>query len=619
MATGLLTIVTIILVAGIGTQILAKRLKIPSVLFLIPIGVLLGEVGLGLITLETFGTGGGLSTVVGVSVAIIVFDGAFQLRRDKLERAPKAIGGLITIGAIGSLVGTALAVRFFIGASWGVSFLIGALLIATGPTVITPILDVVRVREHVGTTLEAEGIFNDVTAAVLAIVVFELLVLETELLAVPTGFLVRVGLGVAVGVVVALAVREMLQQLDVPADAAPQTARFVVLAGAVLSYGLSSSILAETGVAAAAAAGIVLGNADLDHEEAIDEFARDLTLLVLSFVFISLAALVDIGALIGLGLGGVAVVAVVTLVVRPLAVFASARDRQFTRNERYFLSLVGPRGIIPASVATLFAIELQEVGRTADAQVLLGTVFLVIFATVVFEAGLSRQIAQRLDVIPMPTIIVGGGRVGRALATRLENRGENIIVVDERKETIESLQVDGFEAVRGDGTDAETLEDAGIANAKTVVAATGDDNTNLLVSQLARTKFDVKRVLSRVNEPDNVEAFEALDVGAIDASMATAWSIDNEIERPSIFHWMSELGDGHDVQEITVTAEDLIGRTIREVNEEIPDGCIVAVIVRGGDSHVPKADEALQEGDLITFLGESKAVRGAVRRFHPHD
>jgi len=613
----LLPIVTLIFALGIGAQVFAKRVQVPSVLFLIIIGVALGPLGVGLITVDTFGDG--LSTIVGLSVAIIVFDGAFQLRRKKLARTKNTVIGLSTIGAAGMLIGTALTVRFFLDTSWGIAFVIGALLIATGPTVITPILDVVRVREHVQTAMEAEGIINDVTAAVLAIVLFEFLVLESNIMGIPGGLLLRLAVGISIGMGIAIAVRSLLGWLKMPANDAPQIARFVVLAGALLSYGLSEGVLPETGVAAAAACGFVLGNSGLKHEESIDSFARDLTLIVLSFVFISLAALVDFDALVDLGIAGLAVVVSVTLLIRPIAVFLSTRDPQFSRNEVYFLSVVGPRGIIPASVATLFAIELQAAGQFAEAQTLVGTIFLLIFVTVVLQAGLARQIAEWLDVIPMPTILIGGGRVGRALATRLENRGENVVVVDINPPVVEQLQADGFHAIEGDGTDVSVLKDARIENAKIVVAVTGDDNTNLLISQLAKTKFNIASVFARVNDPDNVDAFDALDVRAIDASLATAWSIDNEIERPAISHWMNELGDGHDVQEVTVTADDLVGQSIRELNAEIPDGCIVAVIGRNGETHVPTADEVIQSGDRITFLGQSESVNKAVRRFHPHE
>ncbi len=617
MSADVLTVTAIILALGIGAQVLAQRLKIPSVLFLILIGVSLGPVGLGIVTPETFG--GGLSTIVGLSVAVIVFDGAFQLRREKLRLAPKAITGLMTIGALLMFVGTAIAVRLLLGTSWGLSLLIGSLLIATGPTVITPILEVVTVREHLETTFEAEGIFNDVTAAILAIVVFETLVIESTPSAAPMGFLQRLAVGVGVGVAIALAIRTLLTRIRIPANDAPRVARLIVLSAVILAYGLSEAVFSETGVAAVAAAGLVLGNSTLPHRESIHDFTRDLTLIVLAIVFISLAALIDFGALIGLGLAGIGVVVIITLIIRPIVVFLSARDPQFTRNELLFLSFVGPRGIIPASIATLFAIELQLAGQFDEAQILAGTVFLVIFTTVVLQAGFARQIANALDVIPMPTIIIGGGRVGRMLAERLENRGENVVLVDRKQEIVDELQKDGYTAQQGDGTETAVLEAVDTKRAKRVVAATGDDNTNLLVAQLARTKFDIETVLSRVNEPSNVQTFEALDVIAIDAAQATAWSIDNEIERPELTHWMNKLGEGHDVQEVELTAQDLVGQTIREVNAEIPDSCIVAVIGRNGETNVPSADEALEYGDHVTFLGRREAVDGAVRRFHPRD
>jgi len=614
-----LPVITGILALGIVAQVVSKRLRVPSVLFLILIGVVVGPQGFGFVTLETFGAG--LSTVVGVSVAIILFDGAAHLKLDYLREAPTAILRLITVGALVMLLGTAAAVRVFLGVGWDVAFLIGALLVATGPTVITPILEVVPVPEHIAAAMEAEGVINDVSAAVLAVVIFEVVVIEGHATGVPTGFIVRLAAGIGIGIVAAAAIWAMLTQIRSAAGDAPQIARLVAIGGAVLAYGLAESVFSETGVAAAAAAGFVVGNADLPHTEEILEFGRDLTLIVLAFVFISLAALIDFGDILGLGLAGVAVVAAVTLLVRPLLVFISARGRRFTRNQRLFLSFVAPRGIIPASVATLFAIELQEAGNDVAAQTLAGTVFLVIFITVLFQGGLARQIADYLEVTPMPTIIVGGGRVGRQLAERLENRGENITIIDEDPDAVEQLRSDNYTVVEGDATVTSVLEEAGLGRARIVVAATGDDDTNLLVSQLARNKFDIETVVARVNSPDNVDAYEALDVRAIDVSSATAWTLDNEIERPELFHWMNELGDGHDVQEIEVTADDLVGKAVGDLDESIPDGCIVAVITHAddGETRVANPDDVVEPGDHVTFLGNSEAVRQAVSRFHPHD
>ena len=170
---GLLSLVAIILGLGVVAQVLADRLEIPSVLFLILAGIGVGPEGLDLIGLESFGGVETLSAIVGLSVAIIVFEGAFHLKLSKLRQTPHAAFRLGTLGTGLSLVGTAVVVRFALDVSWGLSFLVGSLLIATGPTVLTPILEVVPVRDRVAAALETEGIVNDVTAAILAVAVFE--------------------------------------------------------------------------------------------------------------------------------------------------------------------------------------------------------------------------------------------------------------------------------------------------------------------------------------------------------------------------------------------------------------------------------------------------------------
>ncbi|MDS0477226.1 cation:proton antiporter [Natrinema sp. 1APR25-10V2] len=385
---------------GVAAQLLAARYRVPSVLFLILTGVAIGPEGLGLITPDVVGDA--LSTIVGVSVAIIIFEGTFRLEYGAIWEASKAVSRMITIGAVIAFVGTALTVRLLLGASWDIAFLIGALLVATGPTVIAPILAVVPVREEVATTLEVEGIVNDVTAAVLAVVLFK--AMTAQQLA-PGGFvwlfIQRLATGVIVGFVVTGVVWYLLTRVEHPSETAPQTARLLALASAVIAFAAADSVFSEAGIVAAATAGFTLGSLELPYQEEILQFMRDVTLLVLSFVFITLAALLEFAELLALGVAGLAVVAVLMVVIRPLAVFVSTVGIGFTPSERLFMSFVGPRGIIPASVATLFAVRLLTEAPPSDpsgAHLLLGTVFLVILVTVVIEAGFARQIAGLLGV-----------------------------------------------------------------------------------------------------------------------------------------------------------------------------------------------------------------------------
>jgi len=613
----LIAIVAVIIAVGVAAQVLSDRFQLPSIIFLIAAGIALGPEGLGIITQETFGLTG-LSTIVGLSVAVIVFEGAFHLKIDEIRQAPAASLRLITVGAAIAFVATTAVVRFAIGVEWLVAALIGALLVATGPTVIAPILEVVPVRDRVATALDTEGIVNDVTAAILAVVIFEAIVSDTtdpvEMIAL---FAERLGVGVVVGVLVAAVVYYALRYIDLSPGNAPQNARLLVLAGALVAYGEANLVRTEAGIAAVAVAGILLGNADIPYEEQITDFKGDITLLVLSFVFISLAALLEFENLIELGLGGLVVVAAVMFVIRPALVMLSTVGDSFQRNERVFMSLVGPRGIIPASVATLFAVELANEGMTTAANALVGTVFLVILATVVLEGGFARQIAEKLDVIPMRVLIIGGGKVGRTLADRLEDRGENVVLIENDEEVVQIARNEGHAVHIGDGTDTDVLRSAGAENARIVVAATGDDDANLLVAQLAESKFGPETILARANNPDNVDAFEELGVTTVSSVLATAQAIDNYIERPALANWMGEIGRSGDVLETEVTSEEMVGVTLRDIGPELPGGSLIALVARDGETQVPDAEFTLQLGDRVTLIGGREDVQEACRQFNP--
>ena len=607
MSSQLIPLVAAIIAIGIVAQLLADRFEVPSIVFLLVAGVALGPEGLGVITADTFAS---LPAIVGLSVAIIVFEGAFHLRVENIQQATTESLRLVSIGAAVSLLGTALVVRLALGADWEVAFLIGALLVATGPTVIAPILRVVPVRDRVATALETEGIVNDVTAAILAVVVFKIMQLEEPTLtAFLELFVERIGTGVGVGVIVAAVIWVVLRYIDLSPGDAPRNARLVVLAGALVAFGAADTVASEAGVAAVATAGIILGNAGVPYEEQISEFKGDITLIVLSFVFIALAALLEFSDLLSLGVGGLVVAAAVMLLIRPLDVLVSTRGGQFTASERLFVSFVGPRGIIPASVATLFAVELQAAGESEAATLLVGTVFLVIGSTVVLQGGFARQIAEYLDVIPMRVLIIGSGRVGREVAARLEERGENVVVVENDETAAERARSEGLTVHIGDGADIDVLRTAGIENAKTIIAATGDDKVNLFVGQQATTNFDVERVVCRANDPDNMDAFDDLDVETISSTHATAQAIDDSIERPAMARWVDMLGEEGDVREVTLRNDELVGRPLNDLGTDLPGGCLVALVTQGSDTFVPEADYTLEADDRLTLVGERQAVQ----------
>jgi NhaP-type Na+/H+ or K+/H+ antiporter len=608
----LLLLAAAIVVLGMAAKLVADRYSVPSVVFLLSVGLVFGPSGLGFIDPDLLGQRG-LSTVVSLSVAIIVFEGGFHLTKDKLTQSRGATLWLTTVGAAITLVGAGAGIHYLLDVPWDLSLLISSLLVATGPTVITPVVSQIDVRDSVAGVLESEGVINDVMAAILAIVMFEAAVLgDASPRRIVEIFMTKVGVGVIVGVVAAGLTWYVLRSLR----ASAQNSRLMILGTAILSFSVADLITTEAGIAAVAVAGVALGNLDIPHKSDIAAFKGDVTFIVLSIVFILLAALIEPGGILALGAMGAVLVLYIMLVVRPLGVLLATIRSKFSMGERLFIASVGPRGIVPASIATLFAIQLRADPTIAprNADMVANVVFLVIAVTVVVQAGGAPFIARKLDIRPMNVLIVGGGRVGKDIAETLTERGENVVVVERDPEVVEDLAGVDFKVIRGNGTSAEVLEDAGIDRAKVLVAAAGDDDQNILACQTAKTKFGVQNVIARVNTVENVEAFEDLGVQTVSPARATSFAVDNMIERPGLFTWMSELGQGGDVVEIDVTNEALAGANVDDL--DLPEGCLIALLQRDSEQFVPGPDVSLELGDRVTLLGRTDAVDEAVERLH---
>lgn len=214
-------------------------------------------------------------------------------------------------------------------------------------------------------------------------------------------------------------------------------------------------------------------------------------------------------------------------------------------------------------------------------------------------------------------LIVGAGRVGIGLAERLRTRNQPVVLLEHDQETADSVRTAACTVEHGDGTDIADLRAAGAENARTIVAATGDDDTNLLIAQLAKSKFGAESIIARVNRPSNVDAFEELGIRAISSDRAIAWSFDNAIERPALSTWTSEIGQGGDVQEIELTVDAFVGKTISQLDEELPDGVLIALINRQEEARMPDPELVLERGDRLTLLGRGEAVEEAHGLIHP--
>lgn len=207
--------------------------------------------------------------------------------------------------------------------------------------------------------------------------------------------------------------------------------------------------------------------------------------------------------------------------------------------------------------------------------------------------------------------IIGGGQVGRTLATRLTRRGDDVRIIEQDETQRDEIQASGARFVHGDGTDVGTLDEADTSSVDVFATATGDDDTNLLASQLALTRFDVDRIVARVNRDGNVEPFRDLGITPVPVSEATTRELVNRIERPSFTGFVEELSHSGDAQEIEIRNPEYDGVTVGELDESLPEQCLVIIISHEQVTQFPDADLALELNDRITVIGERSAVATA--------
>jgi Trk K+ transport system NAD-binding subunit len=236
--------------------------------------------------------------------------------------------------------------------------------------------------------------------------------------------------------------------------------------------------------------------------------------------------------------------------------------------------------------------------------------FITIIITVLSTGISARFIAQRTGVIPMEILIVGGGGVGRALADRFLKRGENVVIIDNQEENCTKAMKMGIRAVHGDAEDVAVLKKAGIETAKHLVATTDQDNTNLLVCQIAKTKFGFtgEKLVARVNDPENLQAFMDLGIRSISPVIATALMLDGMVGHPVLFT-MCEVTEEGDILEVKVSNKRVIGKAIKEIS--LPEESLIVMVRREGKSIIAHSETTLLDGDYATIIGKLGSVQEA--------
>lgn len=601
--------ITLVLVMIIGTsaQILAERLRIPATGPLLIAGLLFGPGIIGLIQPAVLDEG--VRLIVKMAVAVIIFEGGLLLNVYELRHTSRAVTGLITVGLIITTVLAGILAHYLLGISWEVSILFGAIVSVTGPTVITPILKKISVNRRVRSTLESESIIADPLGVILAAIIFTAILNKGSWDYVAVHAIETVGAGAVTGILVALLVWLISNRFHL---LPVKYARIIILSASLVSYAVAELFAHEAGVLAAAIAGIAVGSLDIPHKEEVEEFKGDLVSIAISAVFILLAASLKLDDLIALGWRGVAVVVLLMLAVRPIRVFLSTFGSELNTREKLFISFLGPRGIVAASVATFFSIELIDKGYADDGKMLVSLVFAVILGTVLIEGTFAGWTAKIFRVMPRHTVIIGADETGRLLAEKLTAAGETVSMIDKNAENCaEAKKLKGVNVYCEDATETDVLKKAGVPTAKCVIIATSSDKVNILISQVIRSNFGEKRIVARANTTSNVSAFTEAGIETMSPVQASVAILENMVLRPSLFKLLAtKKPEDEHIDEVRVSDKRGIGKTLAELSLR---GCLVVAVRRDGKMIPPNGATVLRYNDILTLLGDEKSLERAKR------
>lgn len=386
-------LISVTVVAGIAAQVLAGYFHIPSIVLLLIFGILLGRDGLTFLDPSLLGVG--LEVVVSLSVALILFEGGLNLQLGELKEVSTSLRNLVTLGVLITFVSAGIAAHWLSEFPWPIAFLYASLVVVTGPTVINPLLKQIGVEKQVSTLLEGEGVFIDPIGAILAVIVLHFVLSgNVQPLILVKALVLRLGIGVALGLGGGWLLSQLLKQDKFLSQ---ELKNLVVLASVWGLFSLAQVLRSESGLVVAVVMGIVLKASNLPSESLLRRFNEQLSILANSVLFILLAADLSIASIFALGWGSVLTILVLMMIVRPIDILISTWNQGLKWQQQLFLSWVAPRGIVAASLASLFAVSLTKQGINGGDSIK-ALVFLTIIMTVFFQGLTAPWIASLLNL-----------------------------------------------------------------------------------------------------------------------------------------------------------------------------------------------------------------------------
>ncbi len=562
------TAIALVGAIGVGSQWIAWRLRMPAIVLMLVAGVLIGPV-FGIFD-PTRDIGPLMAPMISIAVAIILFEGGLSLNFHTLHDAVGGVRRLVYIGAPLGWLMSALALHYVAGLGWSSSAVFGGIMIVTGPTVIAPLLRTARLSRRPATLLQWEAIINDPIGALAAVLAFEVvLALNTAttasdaMLELLLGAVVATAAGVAAGVGLSRSFKRgwVPEYMKIPV-------LFTLLLGV---FAVSDAVLHESGLLAVTIMGIVIANSKLPSYEEMRRFKEHATVLLVSGVFILLAAGLDVDALGNLDWRAAAFVAVIVLIARPLTVFISLIGSGIPFREKLLVALTGPRGVVLVAVAGLFGERLLSLGFQ-DAALIAPLAFALVAVTVVLNGFTLAPFARLLGLAGADVpgvVIIGGADWTTALAEILRKAEVPVLMTDPNFTRLRKARAAGIETFSGDILSEAAELRVELVSYATLIAATDNDAYNTLVTTDLAPEFGRENVFQVMREradssrhqlprtlggrPLGLEATHA----ELEEMMAAGWTFRTTrlSEEFSLADWRAESPDAKLLARITANGE----------------------------------------------------------------
>jgi NhaP-type Na+/H+ or K+/H+ antiporter len=501
--------IVLTVVAGIGAQVLSAFLQIPGIALLLLFGILLGPSVLGWVQPDRLGNG--LEVIVALLVAIVLFDGGFGLQLRELSKVSTSLRNLITVGFLLNFIGGSVAAHYLSEFPWGIACLFGALVVVTGPVTINSILKQVKVDRSVATILEGEGVLIDPIGAILAVAILNLILNDNlNPLALFADLAVRLGVGTAIGSLGGWLIGQVLQRSTFLSD---DLKTLVVLAGVWGLFGSAQALQSEAGLLAAVVAGVFLRTQELSEERLLKRFKGQLTILSVSVLFILLAADLPIASLFALGWEGVVTVLFLIFWVRPIYVWLCTRKSALNWRQKVFIAWIAPRGIVSASIASLFAILLTQRGINGG-EAIKALVFLTILITVFLQALTAPWLANWLGITSSQAtgiVILGANPISMLVARLFLEQGEFVAIITPDANLVTLEPQENLEVAVSAAIDNEILARVGLGEMGSFLALTENSDVNAVAAQRALEEFAPFRVAAAIPSDSTTAVKPAFD------------------------------------------------------------------------------------------------------------